>query len=224
MERNASEERAYNLLIKLGFTSEKISEPDKVKSNTKKAPDFLVEKVAIEVKEIAPKAEELVEIAELKRLLIEEKRTISYWTPIPRDQFVNDINEATQKFKNYPNYATVLVEDISQWFPKKPGMDTMMFGNEAIHIDAKTNNMVGRSWQQRILQAGLRRTVGTYVFLMAHDTAIYHNLHAKYERKLPKKHMEMFKKNGFDQYSFYYDKNNRPITMYLAGDTFSTNF
>lgn len=218
MTRNESEERAYGLLMKFGIDAASISEPDKAVGSSRKEPDFLAESIAIEVKEIVPDREQSLQIQELKRQLTEEGRTIEYSTPIPRSQFLDDITDATQKFKNYPESHTILIVDLFQWFPVNIGIDRLMFGDETLRIDTKTFKQVGRTWQSRALQVGLRRFIGAYIFDRGFATAIYHNLHAYEKRKLPKEFCEQIQSKGFDQHFFYYDENNRPTVMYLAGN------
>ncbi len=218
MTRSESEERAYELLLKFGLDPAAIIEPDKVVGSSRKEPDFLAESIAIEVKEIVPDKGQAIQIKELKRQLIEEKRTAEYSTPIPRSQFLADITDSTKKFKNYTEHHTILIEDLFQWFPVNIGIDRLMFGDETLHIDTKTFKQVGRTWQKRALQAGLRRSIGTYIFDRGFVTAIYHNLHAYEKRKLPKELCEQIQSKGFDQHFFYYDENNRPTVMYLAGN------
>lgn len=198
--RNESENRIYQLLLRFGVKPNDITEPDKVIGFIRKEPDFIFDQVAVEVKEITPSKEEFKEITELKNKLLMGE-FVGYTTPVPKRQFSNHIDDAAQNFKNYPEFLTILIEDLTIWYPNRPAADTLLFGHEALHINVDSE-VTGRSWRNRVVQSNLRRSIGTYIFYREFDVMIYHNLHAYEHRKLPKLFMENLSCSEFDQYFF----------------------
>jgi len=200
MNRSASEERFRKLLITAGFKEPEILEPDKDTSIVGTA-DFLVGDVVFEVKEIKPDKEEAAAIERLREN-IKNKKVDAFAVPDKTRQFKQDIDSARKKFKAYDNYATVLVEDFTDWWWHEPDIEKMLFGIQAIHIDSQTGDVLGASWGGRVIRLDINRGIGSYIFITSSGVLIYHNLMAHEFKMMPVSYIQKFMRVTHQQFIF----------------------
>lgn len=195
-----SEKRLKDLLIKIGIPEDKITKPDDDQTVIGTA-DFLVDNIVFEVKEIVPDKTDLKIIQEYKDDVA--KRTVhTYRVPDKTSSFKNDVGLARKKFKKYPNHATVLVEDLTDWWWLEPDIEKMMFGTETIHIDLNYDAIIDENYTNRIVRLDMNRSIGCFIFITASDIIILHNLMAYGDCIMPLSYINRFTKITNRQYYF----------------------
>ncbi len=213
IERSKSEARFRDVLIKVGFDPTIIKEPDSDTSIIGTA-DFLVGDVVFEVKEIVPNKSEQLQINRLKDN-VQMGKVEALKVADKTKQFKNDISDARKKFRSYTNCATVLVEDLTEWWWDTPDIERMMFGTQTINIDRETGSSLGVSWTDREIRLDQNRSIGTYVFMTSSQTLIYHNLMAHEYKIMPVDYIKKFMKITAHQYMFVNIPNTQPLIRTL---------
>lgn len=200
ISRSESENRFRELLLRTGFDDTKIKEPDSDETIIGTA-DFLLGDTVFEVKEIVPNRQDQEQIEKLKSN-VANKKIEAMHVPDKTEQFKDDIKDFRKKIKKYPNYATVLVEDLTQWWWHEPDIEKMMFGTEIIHIDQKSGDALGLSWTNRLLRLDINRGIGSYIFITSSNILIYHNVMADNFRMMPLEYIQKFSRITPNQYLF----------------------
>lgn len=117
-------------------------------------------------------------------------------------QFKSDVACARKKATSYAKCATVLVEDLTSWGLHEPNIEQLLFGTQAVHIDAVTLEPVAVVWKDREVHLSQNRGIGPYIFLRADRLIIYHNLMANNYKIMPLEHMRRCPKGGHEQFMF----------------------
>jgi hypothetical protein len=198
--RNESEERFRALLVQAGYEAREIQEPDTDKTLIGTA-DFLIGDVVFEVKTIKPTKEELKQIENLKTN-VKNNIVEAMFVPDKTRQFKKDLADARKKFSQYTNYATVLVEDLTDWWWYEPDIEKMMFGVEAIHINSNTSDVLAYTWKDRMIRLDKNKRIGTYIFITASNILIYHNLMAETFKVMPMETIIKFMRITPEQFYF----------------------
>jgi hypothetical protein len=199
--RNPSEQRFYDLLVRTGYDENEIQEPDGDSSLVGTA-DFMVGDCVFEVKEVRPTGAAGKEVVVIDEELRSGGMTIAREKPDISSQFKLDVKDARKKFKDYGNYATVLVEDLVAWRDHLPNIERLLFGTQAIRIDAASLEPITTLWKNRELHLGKNRGIGSYIFVTNNGAVAYHNLMANNYKMMPVEHIHRFQRVAHEQFIF----------------------
>lgn len=204
IKRSKSEENVYQILLECGVPAENITEPDKIDGYSEKAPDFIIAeiKLAIEVKHFVDKDLLNKDREQLEKF---KKGEIASWAaPVKNHQFGKHLSDASKKFRNYPDYSTLLVEDLSDIYFLRPDIEFLVCGMLTMHISKETGEVMKWTNKERKLRIDRYTEIGALCFLERNQKSIYHNLMADKNRIAPYYFWaKKLEKVDFEQFTFF---------------------
>ena len=182
--RNNSEQRVFDFLLKIGFPETEITEPDKNSKSENKEPDFLIkkDKLIIEVKNFHD-PELISENINFENDL-KKGEVVSYFLPDKNDTFSEHTKSCRHKFRKYNDYSSLLVEDFTDYGIRHPCIDFIIKGLTTIFIDRKTYT-TDVKYRNREFRIDYNTEIGAVLMMFNYKKLLYHNLMCDGYRKLP---------------------------------------
>jgi len=183
-----------------------------------KRPDLLLTDLntLIEIKTIAPSAEEKEEEDKIKRM-VSDGGTASYTYPIFRTKFKDDLEDSRRKFRNFEDYSTVVIIFDLFGFHFKQRPELLLCGEQQLNItipnDSKEEPYVNSSQQNdRCIRRDLNTEIGAIVFYDDKDFfKIFYNIFCEDKRRIDS---TIFNFDNNEHYNFIDDKSN-PLIVKL---------
>jgi len=167
-------------------------------------PDLLLPKLKtlVEVKTLQPQKEEQKEAGKLSNKL-KQGNTATYWRKHFFGRFGEDLRSANQKFRNFPDYTSLVVifDFHSRFHRQEPqilltGVETLII---AVPKDPKVSpRLKDQIFQKRSIRFDKNNEIGAVAFVTGRNTfQVYHNTFAKTERRVKPKIFDLPTDNHF---------------------------
>lgn len=199
--RTEEEDYFYNFLLE-SVESKDIKEPDK-ECPQDGGPDFLINKynLVIEVKKICITKEHIEHKKEKERTEQELKtgKSTAFFVPVRCATFSDHLDNTRKKFRKYPNYGTIMVEDLreygKEYYPSPP---ELLRGFEEFTID-DSDRIKRHRIKERHIRKDKNTEIGAILFIFENHYEVWHNVMAESNRRVGRK---IFKGKNIIEYEF----------------------
>lgn len=185
--------RFKKLLANARYTS--IQEPDKVNTTTKDI-DFLVEGLALEVKEMTLTPED---IAERDKLAEEwrQKRMIATFKPVKNTTFQHAAEQANKQLAGYvQDYSTMLGLDLTEWGLFEPSLEFILHGVEQLLIDVKKQSLIASRRRGVATRAAVTANIKSILIMSNSGFTLCHLTYSDCKNIIPEQFYQYLQTTG----------------------------